>query len=76
MELERVIILAWKTAEYQRAKRMPSLESVLRRLNTGDAPPTEDDVKATKSIADEGAEILEKKRRLKKEQQAKNKKNG
>lgn len=64
------IIQAWAMAAFTRAKRMPDLGNILRRIDTGDAPPTAEEVESTKRIADEGARILEEKRRLKKKREA------
>jgi len=56
---EDQLTLAYLTANFSRAKKMPDLNTLLRRIRTGNAPPTDEQVEDTKR---QTAELVELKR--------------
>lgn len=63
-EQQAAIALAWTTAGLHRAKKMPKIDVMLKKVEQHSAPPTDDDVAETKRIAEEAEQDLLKKRAL------------
>ena len=55
---ERDMVLAWRIANFSRAKKIPSIDNLLRRMRLSTKVTTDEDVQETKQAIEDAAKEM------------------